>query len=126
MRLALARSANPFVAFAVLCALLAPPVLFMLLRTAGSPGLSPRHLAYALPVWAALVGVGVVRLAAATAWVAVALAAVAAALAARRAGSSIPRDRQSNAILGGGPGRRTWLAGQRRGRSRLLGARARA
>ena len=99
---ALARQRDPFVAFAAL-ALLAPPVLFMLLRTAGSPGLSPRHLAYALPIWSALVGVGVVRIAGRQVWVAVALAAVAAALA-TPGGIVDPRSPESNAILGGGPG----------------------
>jgi hypothetical protein len=99
---ALARERHPFVAFAAL-ALLAPPVLFMLLRTAGAPGLSPRHLAYALPVWAALVGVGVVRLAGPRAWIAVAVAGSLAVLASP-GGIVDPRDTTSNAILGGGPG----------------------
>ena len=99
---ALARERNPFVAFAVLT-LLAPPLLFMLLRSGAAPGLSPRHLAFALPVWAALVGVGVVRLVRRPVWVAVAAVGVAAVLAAP-GGIVDPRDRSSNAILGGGPG----------------------
>jgi hypothetical protein len=99
---ALAHERHPFVAFAAL-ALLAPPLLFMLLRTAGSPGLSPRHLAFALPVWAALVGVGVARLFSRPVWIAVAAAGVGAALASP-GGIVDPRDSTSNAILGGGPG----------------------
>jgi hypothetical protein len=98
----LARERQPFAAFAAL-ALLAPPVLFMLLRTAGSVGLSPRHLAYALPVWAALAGVALARLPARPAWVAVAAVAAVAALASP-GGIVDPRDTTSNAILGGGPG----------------------
>jgi hypothetical protein len=100
---ALARQRHPFVVVAGL-ALLAPPLLFMLLRTAGSPGLSPRHLAFALPAWAALIGVGVARLGARRVWVAVALVGFAAAIASP-GGIVDPRDRTSNAILGGGPGR---------------------
>jgi hypothetical protein len=99
---ALARERHPFVAFAAL-ALLAPPLLFMLLRTAGSPGLSPRHLAFALPVWAALIGVGVARLFSRPVWIAVATAGLGAALASP-GGIVDPRDSTSNAILGGGPG----------------------
>jgi hypothetical protein len=99
---ALARERHPFVAFAAL-ALLAPPLLFMLLRSAGSPGLSPRHLAFALPVWAALAGVGLTRLFPRGVWVGVAVAAIGASVAS--AGGIVdPRDRVSNAILGGGPG----------------------
>jgi hypothetical protein len=98
----LARDRHPFVVVAALC-LLAPPVLFMLLRTAGSPGLSPRHLAFALPAWAALIGVGAVRLAPRRAWVVVAVVGLVAA-AASPVGIVDPRDRVSNAILGGGPG----------------------
>ncbi len=100
---ALARERQPFVVVSGLV-LLAPPLLFMLLRTAGSPGLSPRHLAFALPVWAALIGVGVARLAARRVWIAVALVGFAAAIASP-GGIVDPRDRTSNAILGGGPGR---------------------
>jgi Dolichyl-phosphate-mannose-protein mannosyltransferase len=97
----LARERNPFVAVAAL-SLLAPPLLFMLLRSAGSPGLSPRHLAYALPVWAALIGVGLTRVAGERMWVAVAVAGVAAAMASP-GGIVDPREAESNAILGGGP-----------------------
>ena len=99
---ALARERHAFVAVAGL-ALLAPPVLFMLLRSGGSPGLSPRHLAFALPVWAALVGVGVARLVPRRTWLAVTAVAFAAVVASP-GGIVDPRDRFSNAILGGGPG----------------------
>ena len=100
--LVLARERNPFAAFATL-ALLAPPVLFMLVRTSASPGLSPRHLAYALPLWAALAGVGLVRVFRGPAWIAV-IAAGAAAAFASAGGIEDPRHRSSNAILGGGRG----------------------
>jgi Dolichyl-phosphate-mannose-protein mannosyltransferase len=93
---------NPFVVVAA-ASLLAPPLLFMLVRSAGSPGLSPRHLAYALPVWAALIGVGITRLAGRHVWPAVAVAGAAAALA-TPGGIVDPRATTSNAILGGGPG----------------------
>jgi hypothetical protein len=35
-----------------------PPLLFMLVRTESGPDLSPRHLFYGLPLWAAAIGVG--------------------------------------------------------------------
>jgi hypothetical protein len=99
---ALARERNPFVVVAA-ASLLAPPMLFMLVRSAGSPGLSPRHLAYALPVWAALIGVGLTRVTSRRAWAAVAVAGIAAAVASP-GGIVDPRATTSNAILGGGPG----------------------
>jgi mannosyltransferase len=39
-----------------------PPLLFVLVRTDTTPDLSPRHLFYGLPLWAAAIGVGAVRL----------------------------------------------------------------
>jgi len=36
-----------------------PPVLFVLIPAASEPDLSPRHLFYGLPLWAAAIGVGV-------------------------------------------------------------------
>jgi hypothetical protein len=99
---ALARDRHPFVVFAA-GSLLAPPLLFMLLSSPDSPGLSPRHLAYGLPLWAALIGVGVVRLLRERAWVGVAVVGIVAALASP-GGIVDPRERSSNAILGGGPG----------------------
>ncbi len=44
------------VAFAV------PPVLFVLIPAGSQPDLSPRHLFYGLPLWAAAIGVGVAGL----------------------------------------------------------------
>jgi hypothetical protein len=41
-----------------------PPLLFVLVRTDAAPDLSPRHLFYGLPLWAAAVGVGAALLAA--------------------------------------------------------------
>ena len=39
-----------------------PPLLFMLVRTESGPDLSPRHLFYGLPLWAAAIGVGATTL----------------------------------------------------------------
>jgi hypothetical protein len=50
-------------AFAALAASLAlPPLLFVLVRADSAPDLSPRHLFYALPLWAAAIGVGAMSL----------------------------------------------------------------
>jgi mannosyltransferase len=50
-------------AFAALAASVAlPPLLFMLVRTDATPDLSPRHLFYGLPLWAAAIGVGATAL----------------------------------------------------------------
>jgi hypothetical protein len=50
-------------AFAALFASVAlPPLAFVLLRTDSAPDLSPRHLFYALPLWAAAIGVAAARL----------------------------------------------------------------
>lgn len=46
---------------AVAASVLVPPVLFVLLRTDAPPDLSPRHLFYALPLWAAAIGVATAR-----------------------------------------------------------------
>ena len=43
---------------AVSATVLLPPLLFLLLRAGSAPDLSPRHLFYALPLWAAAIGVG--------------------------------------------------------------------
>jgi mannosyltransferase len=59
--LVLARSRTPFVAVAA-AALLAPPVLLVLLRSEIEPELSPRHLMYALPLAAAFIGAAVARM----------------------------------------------------------------
>jgi Dolichyl-phosphate-mannose-protein mannosyltransferase len=39
-----------------------PPLLFVLVRSDTTPDLSPRHLFYGLPLWAAAIGVGAARL----------------------------------------------------------------
>ena len=57
----LARREPAFVAFAAL-ALVTPPLLAVLIRTERAPDLSPRHLIFALPFWAACIGVAVARL----------------------------------------------------------------
>jgi hypothetical protein len=44
-----------------LLALAAPPLLAILVRTGRAPDLSPRHLIFALPFWAAFVGASVAR-----------------------------------------------------------------
>jgi hypothetical protein len=50
-------------AFAALAASIAlPPLLFVVVPTSSTPDLSPRHLFYALPLWAALIGVGATTL----------------------------------------------------------------
>jgi len=46
---------------AVALTLILPPILFVFVRTGAAPDLSPRHLFYGLPLWAAAIGV-------ATAW----------------------------------------------------------
>jgi hypothetical protein len=56
----LARSEPAVAALAATVAI--PPVLFVLLRTETAPDLSPRHLFYGLPIWAAAIGVGAVWL----------------------------------------------------------------
>jgi Dolichyl-phosphate-mannose-protein mannosyltransferase len=58
--LVLLRREPAFVAFTAL-SLVAPPFLATLVRTGRAPDLSPRHLIFALPLWAALVGVAVAR-----------------------------------------------------------------
>lgn len=57
----LLRTRTAFAAFGLLV-LLAPPLLFVLLRTGSVMGLSPRHLVFALPLWAAAIGAAVARL----------------------------------------------------------------
>lgn len=43
---------------ALAATIVVPPLLFLLLRAETAPDLSPRHLFYALPLWAAAIGVG--------------------------------------------------------------------
>jgi hypothetical protein len=47
---------------ALALATMIPPLLFVVVRTSSGPDLSPRHLFYGLPLWAAAIGVGAVRL----------------------------------------------------------------
>jgi hypothetical protein len=100
----LLRTRTAFAAFGLLV-LVAPPVLFVLLRTGSVMGLSPRHLVFALPLWAAAIGAGV-------AWLTrslhpgiavgcVALVTVVALLA-PSGGVRDPRG-WPNVVLGGGP-----------------------
>jgi len=50
-------------AVAILAAVVfVPPVLFVVVPTGSDPDLSPRHLFYGLPLWAAAIGVGVASL----------------------------------------------------------------
>jgi hypothetical protein len=56
----LARRRAPFVAWG-LGALLLPPLLAMAVQTGRAPDLSPRHLVFALPFWAAFIGAAVAR-----------------------------------------------------------------
>ena len=53
---------HPAVAALTALWLLAPPLLFLSVQSHSSPDLSPRHLIYVLPLWAAAVGVGAARL----------------------------------------------------------------
>jgi hypothetical protein len=55
-----ARREPAFAALVVSTAL--PPILFVLVRTESTPDLSPRHLFYALPLWAAVIGLGTAAL----------------------------------------------------------------
>ena len=57
----LLRTRTAFAAFGLL-ALVAPPVLFILLRTGSVDGPLPAAPVFALPLWAAAIGVGVARL----------------------------------------------------------------
>lgn len=43
---------------AVVASVALPPLLFILVRTDAEPDLSPRHLFYGVPLWAAAIGVG--------------------------------------------------------------------
>ena len=100
----LLRTHTAFAVFGLLV-LLAPPLLFMLLRTGSVMGLSPRHLVFALPLWAAAIGAAVARLTRDLPALA-AIGAVAAvgllAVLSPAGGMEDPRDRD-NVVLGGGP-----------------------
>jgi Dolichyl-phosphate-mannose-protein mannosyltransferase len=60
-----------------------PPLLFVVVRTGSSPDLSPRHLFYGLPLWAAAIGVAASRLPVLAAAIIAVLAVVAPASALR-------------------------------------------
>jgi hypothetical protein len=101
---ALARSRSAFVGVA-LVSLLLPPVLLMVVSSGREPGLSPRHLMYALPLVAALIGAAVAwalrrRGTAVRAGALAVLAAV--ALLAPLGGIRDPRN-WHNDVLAGGP-----------------------
>jgi hypothetical protein len=100
----LLRTHTAFAIFGLLT-LLAPPILFMLLRTGSVMGLSPRHLVFALPLWAAAIGVAVAwagsRFHPTFAVGAVAVVAVVAVLS-PPGGVRDPRE-WPNVVLGGGP-----------------------
>jgi hypothetical protein len=95
--LVLLRREPAFVAFAAL-ALVAPPLLATLVRTGRAPDLSPRHLIFALPLWAALIGVAVARVPHPLRTLALAGVGLAAALA--PAGIPDPRSITYTAALG--------------------------
>jgi Dolichyl-phosphate-mannose-protein mannosyltransferase len=100
----LVRRRAPFAAVG-LVALLIPPVLLMVIATGSEPGLSPRHLIFALPLAAGFIGVAVAYLLRdrGPAVRAGALALLlAAALVAPVGGIRDPRNWQ-NDVLGGGP-----------------------
>ena len=102
--LALRRRHAAFVAVALL-SLLLPPVLLIVVHSGSEPGLSPRHLIYALPLAAALIGAAVARALRHRGVVvrAGALALLAAlVLAAPLGGIRDPRE-WHNDVLGGGP-----------------------
>jgi Dolichyl-phosphate-mannose-protein mannosyltransferase len=81
-----------------LLALAAPPLLATLVRTGRAPDLSPRHLIFALPFFAACVGAAIARLPAAP----IALAAVSAVAVFSAQGIVDPRSVTYTAALGSG------------------------
>jgi mannosyltransferase len=102
---ALARRRPAFVAVA-LVALVVPPVLLVVVRSGTEPGLSPRHLIYALPLVAALIGAFVARVLRdrSTAVRLAALALLAAvALLAPLGGIRDPRNWRNDVLAGGPP-----------------------
>ena len=77
------------VAFAV------PPVLFVLIPAGSEPDLSPRHLFYGLPLWAAAIGVGVAwlrRWIPERAWLVVVAGVIVLAVASPASGLKDPRE----------------------------------
>jgi hypothetical protein len=96
-----ARRQPAFVALALI-ALVAPPALSILVRTERAPDLSPRHLIFGLPFWAAFVAVGVTWAAATfgSRWKAPAVAAIAVIAALAPQGIVDPRSVTYTARLG--------------------------
>lgn len=91
----LARRRAPFVAWG-LGALLLPPLLAMAVQTGRAPDLSPRHLVFALPFWAAFIGVAAAR----APYRPLAVAAVALLIAFSSQGINDPRSITYTAELG--------------------------
>ena len=91
----LARRRAPFVVWG-LAALIIPPLLSTLVHTGRAPDLSPRHLIFVLPFWAAFVGVAVTRIP----FSALAVAAVAVLAAISPQGIHDPRSITYTANLG--------------------------
>jgi Dolichyl-phosphate-mannose-protein mannosyltransferase len=91
----LARRRTPFVAWGV-AAFVLPPLLATLAHTGRAPDLSPRHLIFALPFWAAFVGAAVARIP----FGVLAVAAVAALAAISPPGIHDPRSITYTAALG--------------------------
>lgn len=102
--LVLAARREPSLALLAAIAFAMPPILLAVATTEADPSLSPRHLVFLLPLWAALVGVAVARLGERGPLVSGAALVGLAALAvvAPAGGVSDPRDRP-DVILGGGP-----------------------
>lgn len=101
--LAVAARRHPAFAALAVVSLAAPPLLATLVRTGRAPDLSPRHLAYALPLVAAFVGIAVARAArgAPRPVQALAVAGVATAAFLSPAGIPDPRSITYTAALGG-------------------------
>ncbi|MGI8606137.1 MAG: glycosyltransferase family 39 protein [Gaiellaceae bacterium] len=102
--LALVARREPSLGILAAIAFVTPPTLLAIATTEGDPALSPRHLVFLLPLFAAFVGVSFATLGGRSVLVSAgALAALAAlAVVAPAGGVSDPRDRR-DVILGGGP-----------------------
>ena len=112
----LLRTHTAFASFGLLT-VVAPPLLFMLLRTGSVMGLSPRHLVFALPLWAAAIGVAVAAITRSfhPAFAVGAVAAIALlAVLSPPGGVRDPRE-WPNVVLGGGPDATATGGGERLG-----------
>jgi Dolichyl-phosphate-mannose-protein mannosyltransferase len=92
----LARRRAPFVVWGIVAFAL-PPLLATIVHTGRAPDLSPRHLIFALPFWAAFIGAAVARIPFAP----LAVVAVALMAALSPQGISDPRSITYTAALGG-------------------------